>query len=57
MTQLWWDRYAMATLSPTEMKSMVGLVGWCTDNNLTLNVKKTKEIIVDFRRPNEDPSP
>lgn len=31
------------------------LVGWCTDNNLTLNVKKTKEIIVDSRRPNEDP--
>ena len=26
------------------------MVGWCTDNNLELNVSKTKEVIVDFRR-------
>ncbi|PIK41457.1 hypothetical protein BSL78_21686 [Apostichopus japonicus] len=26
------------------------LVNWCHDNNLTLNVDKTKELIVDFRR-------
>uniref|UniRef100_A0A3Q3GZR9 Alkylated DNA repair protein AlkB homologue 8 N-terminal domain-containing protein n=1 Tax=Labrus bergylta TaxID=56723 RepID=A0A3Q3GZR9_9LABR len=26
------------------------LVDWCRTNNLTLNVDKTKEIIVDFRR-------
>lgn len=26
------------------------LVGWCTNNNLDLNVNKTKEVIVDFRR-------
>ena len=26
------------------------LVEWCHVNNLELNVKKTKEIIVDFRR-------
>ncbi|KAK2880213.1 hypothetical protein Q8A73_022911 [Channa argus] len=26
------------------------LVGWCSDNNLSLNVEKTKEIVVDFRR-------
>ena len=42
-----------ATRMPTEMK----LTGWCKDNNLTLNVKKTKEIIVDFRRCKEDPRP
>ena len=23
---------------------------WCQDNNLSLNVEKTKEIIVDFRK-------
>ena len=23
---------------------------WCQENNLTLNVKKTKEMIVDFRK-------
>ena len=26
------------------------LTTWCRDNNLTLNVEKTKEIVVDFRR-------
>ncbi|XP_070199067.1 uncharacterized protein [Littorina saxatilis] len=26
------------------------LVGWCSDNNLELNVSKTKEMIVDFRK-------
>ena len=26
------------------------LVSWCSDNNLELNVKKTKEMIVDFRK-------
>ncbi len=26
------------------------LAGWCSDNNLSLNVEKTKEIVVDFRR-------
>lgn len=23
---------------------------WCTDNNLTLNINKTKELIIDFRK-------
>ena len=26
------------------------LINWCGENNLELNVSKTKEIIVDFRR-------
>lgn len=26
------------------------LIQWCQDNNLLLNVRKTKEVIVDFRR-------
>ncbi|KAK0154368.1 putative RNA-directed DNA polymerase from transposon BS [Merluccius polli] len=26
------------------------LAEWCRDNNLSLNVQKTKEIVVDFRR-------
>ncbi len=26
------------------------LAGWCRVNNLSLNVEKTKEIVVDFRR-------
>ena len=26
------------------------LVDWCTNNNLELNIKKTKEMIIDFRK-------
>ena len=26
------------------------LVGWCSDNNLELNVSKTREMIIDFRK-------
>ena len=26
------------------------LVKWCDDNNLSLNVSKTKEIVIDFRK-------
>lgn len=26
------------------------LVEWRTDNNLSLNIKKTKELVIDFRR-------
>ncbi|XP_073669588.1 uncharacterized protein [Paramisgurnus dabryanus] len=33
------------------------LTGWCKNNNLTMNVKKTKEMIVDFRRCKESPQP
>lgn len=52
MTQQWWDRSSMATRPPTELK-LKKLVTWSTEKNLTLNVKKIKEIIVD---PKEDPS-
>ena len=31
------------------------LISWCNDNNLELNVHKTKEIIVDFRRKKSSP--
>ncbi|KAK3509725.1 hypothetical protein QTP70_008461 [Hemibagrus guttatus] len=33
------------------------LTAWCTDNNLSLNVEKTKEMVVDFRRAQSDHSP
>ena len=32
-------------------------VGWCNDNHLLLNVSKTKEIVVDFRRDPPPPRP
>ncbi len=36
---------------------MSRLAGWCCDNNLFLNVEKTKEIVVDFRRVHTRPAP
>eukprot|EP00061_Rhincodon_typus_P007916 g30069.t1 len=27
-----------------------GLVTWCNENNLSLNIEKTKELIIDFRK-------
>ncbi len=36
---------------------MSRLAGWCSDNNLSLNVEKTKEIVVDFRRVHTQHAP
>ncbi|KAK3574434.1 hypothetical protein QTP86_006600 [Hemibagrus guttatus] len=33
------------------------LTAWCRANNLSLNVDKTKEMVVDFRRAQSDHSP
>ncbi|KAK3565425.1 hypothetical protein QTP86_008245 [Hemibagrus guttatus] len=33
------------------------LKAWCKDNNLSLNIDKTKEMVVDFRRAQSDHSP
>ncbi|KAI4883835.1 hypothetical protein NFI96_020724 [Prochilodus magdalenae] len=33
------------------------LTDWCRTNNLSLNVDKTKEMVVDFRRTRRDHSP
>lgn len=33
------------------------LTGWCRVNNLSLNVDKTKEMVVDFRKAQSDHSP
>ncbi len=33
------------------------LAGWCRDNNLSLNVEKMKEIVVDFRRVHTQHAP
>ncbi|KAI3373689.1 hypothetical protein L3Q82_021965 [Scortum barcoo] len=45
--------------SPTTGRQEVEehLEGWCRQNNLCINVKKTKEMIVDFRRGRHLPSP
>ncbi|KAI2645994.1 hypothetical protein H4Q32_025360 [Labeo rohita] len=42
----------------TDYRSEVSrLAVWCRDNNLSLNVEKTKEIIVDFRRAHTQHAP
>ena len=33
------------------------LVVWCQDNNLSLNVSKTKELIVHYRKRRAEPAP
>ncbi|KAI3366996.1 hypothetical protein L3Q82_009628, partial [Scortum barcoo] len=33
-----------------ERSEVRALTSWCQDNNLHLNISKTKELIVDFRR-------
>src|SRR4029434_10132780 len=33
------------------------LTTWCRDNNLLLNVSKTKEIVVDFRKSHSEHPP
>ena len=33
------------------------LAVWCQDNNLSLNVSKTKELIVDYRRMRGEHTP
>ncbi|KAI3362131.1 hypothetical protein L3Q82_012460 [Scortum barcoo] len=38
-------------------QEMEHLEGWCRQNNLCINVKKTKEMIVDFRRGRHLPLP
>eukprot|EP00061_Rhincodon_typus_P001863 g15990.t1 len=31
-------------------REIEGLVTWCNENNLSLNISKTKELIIDFRK-------
>ncbi|KAI4903886.1 hypothetical protein NFI96_004962 [Prochilodus magdalenae] len=38
-------------------KEVQRLTDWCRTNNLSLNVDKTKEMVVDFRRTRRDHSP
>ncbi|KAK3548899.1 hypothetical protein QTP70_021714, partial [Hemibagrus guttatus] len=38
-------------------KEVQRLTAWCKTNNLSLNVEKTKEMVVDFRRAQSDHSP
>lgn len=37
--------------------NLVRLAMWCSENNLSLNLEETKEIIVDFQRAHTQHSP
>jgi len=56
--QILMEKY-MSTLDPCQFAyrpnrstghEVAGLVKWCQENNLSLNVSKTKEMIIDPRR-------
>eukprot|EP00061_Rhincodon_typus_P016503 g44761.t1 len=38
-------------------REIESLVMWCSENNLFLNVGKTKELIIDFRKKEGDQAP
>ena len=42
----------------TEYRNEIeNLVNWCGNNNLSLNVNQTKEIVIDFRKCKEEHAP
>ena len=42
----------------TEYRNEIeNLVNWCGNNNLSLNVSKTKEIVIDFRKRKGEHAP
>ncbi|KAI3369594.1 hypothetical protein L3Q82_024480, partial [Scortum barcoo] len=54
---LWWDGWIANNDESDYRQEVEHLEGWCRQNNLCINVKKTKEMIVDFRRGRHLPSP
>uniref|UniRef100_A0A3B3D318 Reverse transcriptase domain-containing protein n=1 Tax=Oryzias melastigma TaxID=30732 RepID=A0A3B3D318_ORYME len=38
-------------------EEVLKLATWSSENNLTLNTKKTREVIIDFRKHSPDPAP
>ena len=41
----------------TTYKEVGDLAGWCQNNNRSLNITKTKEIIVDYRKRRSEHAP
>jgi hypothetical protein len=41
----------------TAYRKLRDLAVWCQDNNLSLNVSKTKELIVDYRKRRAEHAP
>ncbi|KAK3514074.1 hypothetical protein QTP70_003224 [Hemibagrus guttatus] len=56
MTRPWWVSSGKNDESAYR-EEVQRLTAWCKANNLSLNVEKTKELVVDFRRAQSDHSP
>eukprot|EP00061_Rhincodon_typus_P016400 g44596.t1 len=39
------------------IREIEGLVTWCNENNLSLNISKTKELVIDFRKKGGEHTP
>ena len=42
--------HALFPIHPAYLKEIKTLTSWCNDNSLELNIAKTKELAIDFRR-------
>ncbi|KAK3556403.1 hypothetical protein QTP70_007977 [Hemibagrus guttatus] len=51
------DMTVVDTTESAYREEVQQLTVWCRANNLSLNVDKTKEMVVDFRRAQSDHSP
>ena len=49
--------FLITTSESSYRSSVESLVDWCDSNHLLLNVAKTKEMVVDFRRDQPRPTP
>ncbi|KAF7653670.1 hypothetical protein LDENG_00080190 [Lucifuga dentata] len=50
-------KFADDTVTPVYRQEVEELVDWCRANNLCINMGKTKEMVVDFRRRGHIPPP
>ena len=51
------DATVVGRISNNDKNEIENLVNWCGDNNLSLNVNKTKEIVIDFRKRKGEHAP
>ena len=47
----------MTNNNETEYREVIDLAVWCQDNNLSLNVIKTKEMIVSYKKRRTEHAP
>ncbi len=45
-----WSNLDQTATNETACREVRALTSWCQDNNLHLNISKTKELIVDYKK-------